>query len=147
MPHRAVKVSSSFLITVQRYAFSLKQQTFGIELCRKFSIFSFPCLLSYLLALVETLTKCLYLIAIARQSDNVIRAVMLKVEHKRLFRAVKRYTHILFPLILQRYTIFWKLPNESWKKKPQQMKTVCSLSIEVLNISGSSTCPFVCSKI
>ena len=67
-----------------------------------YNFFSFPCLLSYLLALVETLTKCLYLIAIARQSDNVIRAVMLKVEHKRLFRAVKRYAHILFPLILQR---------------------------------------------
>ena len=35
-----------------------------------YNFFSFPCLLSYLLALVETLTKCLYLIAIARQSDN-----------------------------------------------------------------------------
>ena len=34
----------------------------------------------------------------------------------------------------------WKLPNESWKKKPQQMKPVCSLSTEVLNVSGSSAC-------
>ena len=27
------------------------------------------------------------------------------------------------------------------KKKPQQMKTLCSLSIEVLVVSGSSVCP------
>jgi hypothetical protein len=32
---------------------------------------------------------------------------------------------------LQKYTIILKLPNESWKKKPQQIKTLSSLSTEV----------------
>lgn len=47
------------------------------------------------IAIIEAFSKCLYLIAIASEADNVFSTIMLKVEHEFLLSIVECYTHII----------------------------------------------------
>ena len=51
-----------------------------------------------LIAVVETPAECLDLIAIARQADNIIYAIVLEVEHETMLLVVESYTHNSFDL-------------------------------------------------
>ena len=80
-------------------------------------------LIRKLIAIVEALSKCLYLIAVTCKTYNVFSTVVLKIEHKLLLRIVECYSHIIKNR-LQRYNVFARNQRITWK--------ICYLSSKLL---------------
>ena len=76
----------------------------------------------------------------AQRADSELRVCLVGMclDEVNIFTCRLHWIGTIACSTLQRYTIFWKLPNESRKKKPQQIRTLCALSTEVSNVYGSS---------